>query len=675
MKQEAKASVKPQSESLGATRFRNLIKDSWARCENNYGLERYTMPKANVLDSPSTRQLLEENEEFLQISQKECQQLYEQTSKSGSIVALVNSDSVILETFGSPQAEEDFRKSYVVPGAVWSEEHQGTNGMGTSIASNKLVNVHKSDHFFQLYQDLTCISAPIHDHQGEILGALDITTVNPNLSPEEQQYTCDLVQAASNYIEYLYFKNKFRGTTLLHFHPRRESLHRGSEGLIALDSENQIVAANERSLFFLKAEDRESLLGKNVSDIFEVAESSLNYCGHDELNRQSETAVFVRDNGRRYIAQVFNQASHSKKNKTSVVFTSNEKNTMDQEEQNISAFSFERLSGEDPTMIRICDRVKRILDKDISILITGDTGTGKKEFARSIHNYSKLADHPFIYLNCSGLTERELFTELVRSHVAQQIFDKEDRDRTQDFIEEVSFDNTGIPQFRCTVFLDQISDLSPVLQQDLLHILQTGRISTPETAQKIPVDWQIISADCKSLRDIVERDLLRPDLYYRLNGINIKLPAIDEREDKASLIEDVLRVESSDARPPHLSKSANQKLLDYHWPGNFRELKTVLKSAVAMSDGRLIQMSHLPDLRTHRYTETSAVLDESGNGRAKTNFSRVEADLTPVELAERDAVIDALEECHWNLSKTTAVLKISRSTLYRKIKKLNIDLN
>jgi len=212
-----------------------------------------------------------------------------------------------------------------------------------------------------------------------------------------------------------------------------------------------------------------------------------------------------------------------------------------------------------------------------------------------------------------------------------------------------------------------------VLQQDLLHILQTGRISTPETAQKIEVDWQVISSDCQSLQDIVEHNLLRPDLYYRLNGLNIKLPSINEREDKASLIQNILRVESSDSRPPQLSKSANQRLLDYDWPGNFRELKTVLKTAVVMSDGRLIQMSHLPDLRTHRYTESIALQDEPvGEIRQPTSDSN--AEMTPVELAERDVVIDALEECHWNLSKATSILKISRSTLYRKIKKFNIEL-
>lgn len=671
MKQESKNAVRTGVDLTGINRFRTLIADSWKRCENSYGLERYTSPKVNVLDSMSTRLLQEECEEFLRISQAECQQLYEQTCRTGSIVALTNNDSVILKTFGDSSTEEDFKKSYLIPGAIWSEEHQGTNGMGTSIKSNKLVNVHKSDHFFQRYQDLTCISAPIHDHEGRILGALDITTLNPEINPEEQQYTCDLVQAATNYIEYQYFQTRFRETPLLHFHPRRESLQRGSEGLIALDSDNRIIAVNERSLFFLKARSRETLLGKNVNEIFELADSALEYEGHDHSERRRETAVFGRENGRRYIAQLTNQSAGIQKNRTSVIFTSSEESAMDQEKRNLSAFSFEKLSGSDPTMKNICERIKRVLDKEINIMITGETGTGKEEFARTIHTYSKLSDRPFIYLNCSGLTEPELFVELIRSYESDQK-SGHNHDAVGTMLEPFGAENQERREFSCTVFLDQVSDLSPVLQQDLLHILQTGQITVPETTLKVTVDWQIISSDCQPLHTIVDENLVRPELYYRLNGINFRLPSIKDREDKEALIQEMLRLENNAVRSPHLSKRATQTLLDYDWPGNFRELKTVLKTATAMSDGRLIQLADLPNLRTHRYDESAMhkpVDDQNGHADS------IGESLTPVELAEREAIMDALEECHWNMSRATSVLKMSRSTLYRKIKKYEIEVN
>jgi len=322
-----------------------------------------------------------------------------------------------------------------------------------------------------------------------------------------------------------------------------------------------------------------------------------------------------------------------------------------------------------------CDRVKRVLNKDINILITGETGTGKEEFARTIHNFSTFSDSPFIYLNCSGLTEPELFTELTRSFAAYKQSECEN-DWSPDALFETGFGNVQeTEQFSCTLFLDQISDLSSVLQQDLLHILQTGQITVPDTANKIDIDWQIISADSHTLHDIVDLSMLRPELYYRLNGINVKLPAIRDREDKDELISDILRLETAHVRAPQLSKRASQMLLDYHWPGNFRELKTVLKTAAAMSDGRLIQLSHLPDLRTHRYDQsgfgpdTKQTIDDSSPSPATG------PELAPVEMAERDAIVDALEECHWNMSKATSVLKMSRSTLYRKIKKYEIELS
>ena len=635
-----------------ANKFRNLISDSWKRCEESYGLASHKTPSVDVLDAESIRLVQARCEDLALASAKECRQLHAQTSRAASIVVLTNAEGVIIKTIGSPSTEAEFRNSFLIPGAVWSEQCQGTNGMGTSLASDRLVTVHKSDHFFKQYNNLTCISAPIHDHRGKTIGALDVTTMQSKFDLDEQEYTCNLVQASTNSIEHEYFQNKFSHATVIGFHPRPESLGHSGEGLIALDENGEILAVNGRSMTLLKIADREKVLGRNILELFEAPEQLVSYQGHDHFV-DNDSAIFDRTNGRRFAAKIksrgfASRSQHTRSLLPGLSITGNHKASAPTD-----FFSFSELAGHDPSVKTVCDRLQKVADKNINIVICGETGTGKEEMARAIYRHSALANEPLVVLNCAGLSEKQLYADLLSNY--QQ--------------------KTASDGFVCTILLDQISDLSTGVQEHILHILQSSQVPAPvEGKPNIPLRCRLISTDRLTASELSDSQRLRPELYYRLNELSVELPAVRDRVDVEHLISSVLKLESATDAPPEINRDALKAMLNYPWPGNIRELRSVIRTALAMCEDEELGIQHLPDLRTHQYIDTRQESAGIGWQENEEALQSVEG-LSPVQLVERDAILRALENTHWNLTRAAISLEMSRSTIYRKIRKYRISID
>ncbi|HEY6514953.1 MAG TPA: sigma 54-interacting transcriptional regulator [Steroidobacteraceae bacterium] len=330
--------------------------------------------------------------------------------------------------------------------------------------------------------------------------------------------------------------------------------------------------------------------------------------------------------------------------------------------------TLEELAGEDPQMLRNIRCAHRIADTNVSVLIQGPTGSGKEAFAHAIHLASRRAGRPFIAVNCAAIPETLIESELFGYKPGA--FTGARREGLRGRIVQSS---TG------TLFLDEIGDMPLALQSRLLRVLEEREVVPLGSEGPIAVDLHVLAASHRNLREMIARGAFREDLYYRLNGITLELPALRQRSDKERLIEQALAVETGNGRPAAIERDALQSLLAYSWPGNIRELRNVIRTALAICEGGVVRAMDLPrEIRDGESLHDERIDRAPGRFPAPLPVSAnaSEEDSEPpcnrLQAAERAALLRAMEELHGNMSRVAAELGVSRNTLYRKIKRHGI---
>jgi DNA-binding NtrC family response regulator len=322
-----------------------------------------------------------------------------------------------------------------------------------------------------------------------------------------------------------------------------------------------------------------------------------------------------------------------------------------QARQEREPFLFDGIKGTSPAMKGIFEVVRRVAPTGISVLIEGPSGSGKELLAHAIHVNSRRRDKPFKPVNCAGLSETLLESELF-GHV-KGAFTGANTDRKGLF--EVA--DKG------TLFLDEIGDMPLNMQAKLLRVIEDGIVVPVGANKPTVVDVRIISATNQSLTKLIERDEFREDLYFRIRGVNIVLPALRERpEDIPILAEHFLQeaVEETGLKVTGITEPALRILTGYEWPGNIRQLKNVIRTMVVMCDGEKIDVRDLPP--------------EIAQRRQLMGASPAPASLAGVSLneLEKKAIVDTLARTEGNREKAAKILGIGERTLYRKIREYNL---
>src|SRR5579885_1373866 len=245
--------------------------------------------------------------------------------------------------------------------------------------------------------------------------------------------------------------------------------------------------------------------------------------------------------------------------------------------------TLEELAGEDAQMLRNIRCAHRIADTNVSVLIQGPTGSGKEAFAHAMHLASRRAGRPFIAVNCAAIPETLIESELFG--YKSGAFTGARREGLRGRIVQSSGG---------TLFLDEIGDMPLALQSRLLRVLEEREVLPLGSEGAIAVDLHVLAASHRNLREMIARGTFREDLYYRLNGITLELPALCERTDKERLIQHALAAETGNGRPAAIERDALQRLLAYSWPGNVRELRNVIRTALAICDGGVVRALDLP---------------------------------------------------------------------------------
>jgi transcriptional regulator of acetoin/glycerol metabolism len=622
---------------------------SWYRCLREYRIEPSAPRQSTVLSSQSLKELQQRMGELLPVARAEMESLYEQIAGSGFAVILSDTQGVVLTTITDPTLQPEFRKAGLSLGALWDERHEGTNGIGTCLAEGCPVTVHREEHFRGYNLSLSCSGAPILDPHGSIIAVLDASTANSSDSRLIQRHTMALVNMSAHLISRWNFLNEFSQSWILRFHSRPEFVGLLHEALIAIDGAGNVLAVNESALLQLGCSTRNSLVGESIERFFQFDFATL----ERRARFEPSTIWPVRDlaHGRRFFAIARAPLRPASRTLELAAPSAAEGTQQERGQHHV---------GEDPQMRKNLTFGRQLFAKQVPILLQGATGTGKEAFAKALHHSGLWYDKPFVTVNCAAIPESLIESELfgyTRGAFTGAV--KEGR------VGKILQSNGG------TLFLDEIGDMPLMLQTRLLRVIEEREIVPLGSDQAIPVTLHVISATHRDIRQMIQEGEFREDLYYRLNGITLHLPLLRDRADKADLIRTLLQEENSDQDSIEIAEDAFQRLLDYSWPGNIRQLRNALRTASALCRDGTIRLSNLPQEILH--TETRAIappsVDGGGEGPAAVNLPS--AALRDAECA---ALLRELERMHWNISRTAQALGISRNTLYRKIHKHNIVL-
>ncbi len=315
------------------------------------------------------------------------------------------------------------------------------------------------------------------------------------------------------------------------------------------------------------------------------------------------------------------------------------------------SFLFEGIKGVSPAMQGIFEVIRRVAPTNISVLIEGPSGSGKELLARAIHNNSLRRDKPFKPVNCAGLTETLLESELF-GHV-KGAFTGANTDRKGLF--EIA--DKG------TLFLDEIGDMPLTMQAKLLRVLEDGVVTPVGSNKATVVDVRVISATNHNLTKLIERNTFRQDLYFRIRGVNVVLPPLRERQEDIPILAQHFQqeaVEDTGSKVTGITEAALSVLAAYEWPGNIRQLKNVIRTMVVMCDRPKIDIPDLPP-------ELSPCRQLPGAGASPASLAGVS-----LNDLEKKAIADTLARTQGNREKAAKILGIGERTLYRKIREYNL---
>ena len=636
-----------------------------------FGISSEDQPDYSGLAASRVKDALEENRFLFQHAVPVMETLHGQIANTHSMVLLTSAQGMVLHSMGDNDFLEKADRVALVPGMDWSEQTKGTNAIGTALSAQQAVTVHGDQHFMSVNHALTCSCAPILDPYGQIVGTLDVTGDHRSY----HQHTLALVRMSAQMVENQMFAGSFPKAVRVHFHSRPEFLGTLVEGIAAFTPEGRFISANRSAQFqlgmsfaALQAHTFSSLFNLPISALFELFGSTS--AAPRQLCLHSGVAVWCRTEVKPsspWAAPIVSPLAKAGDAPARTAGTA----------RKAQLSSLQYLDTGDAQLASVITKLRKVVDHDIPVMILGETGTGKDLLAQAMHNDSARARQPFVAVNCASIPDTLIEAELFG-------------------YEEGAFTGArkkGAPgkiqqAHGGTLFLDEIGDMPRHLQARLLRVLQERKVSPLGSGREVEVDVTVISATHKNLKELIARGEFREDLYYRLNGLVVRLPALRERSDFDAVVTKVLQSLCESCAHITIAPQVMELLQAYHWPGNVRQLHNLLRTATVMvDDDGIVRMEHLPDdfldelrtpLRPVAATMAAPVAELPFVPSVGAPPTGVAAEPGEDGHSLQDVTLQAMAQMlrlhKGNLSAAAKALGVSRNTIYRKKNLLPPDL-
>ncbi|SUD59742.1 Fis family GAF modulated sigma54 specific transcriptional regulator [Ectopseudomonas oleovorans] len=606
------------TEAARAPAHDTLIQESWSRCRD-YGLTHQSAPRFDPPPAGELSALLESRQALVQTTHQEVLPYYGTIlANSNCLIMLADEQGRLLQSWGDQRFIEPRQAAGFIAGASWLERYTGTNAIGTALSCGQAVHIQHDEHFLKANRFMTGSASPIFDEQRRMIAVLDVSS-DSYLPPA---HTLGMVKMMSQSVENRLILKLFADQYhLLSFNTSLDNLDSPWAGLVVFDEQGHVVSANRRA---------DNLLGQPltygaIEQLFDVPlqqllnqpdgqpfslRTSSHFRFHARVRRPARPAPIKPRDFRPQVAQSTPQEPH-----------------------------LHALSMGDARMAKAIRQAERLLEKDIPILVQGETGAGKEVFVRALHRASSRADQPFIAVNCAAIP-----AELVES----ELFGYE----KGAFTGASQKGHIGLIRkaHKGTLFLDEIGDMPLRVQARLLRVLQERCVQPLGSSELHPVDVRLVSATNRPLRQDVDSGQFRADLYYRISGLNLELPPLRERSDKQALFQKLWEQHREPGQHAGISHEVLELFQHHPWPGNLRQLSSVLRVALAMADDQPIRAEHLPD----------------------DFFLDLPTDTTLQAHPEPDDLASQYQACGGNISYLARNLGLSRNTLYKRLRELGV---
>ena len=573
---------------------------------------------------------------------------------SGSIMMLTDSNGVVLEVAGDMRTRESGQEIHLVEGGNWHESVVGTNGIGTALAMKRPVHVHASEHFCEGIKRWTCAAAPVFFPGTEqVLGVIDIS------GPPSTYQANNLVLAvaAARQIEAVLAERA------------------GREHIYLLEACLKFRASDAAAMLVL---DRNAKL-IHISGAVPGLDLRVGGClrGLEPGRKMEEWAQRLPEGlrpehlhpvlvdgctiGAVLVVPKISQSctpAHQPSSLATRIYGNSEGDPLRN--------GFLNLVGSSPVLNSAINRARQLSGRRVSVLIQGETGVGKELFARAVHG-DDARSGPFITFNC-GATTKELIGSELFGHVRGAFTGATNEGRAGRF--ELAHGGT--------LCLDEIGDLPLELQPVLLRVLEEGVVCRLGEAKPRRIDVRLLAMTNRDLAREVAAGHFRRDLYHRINVTHIRVPPLREREADIELLTQHFNARLAERHaiaPRKFSSEVMGLLQAYDWPGNVRELRNVIESLLLTSDEQMVRLDELP-------IEILAAPGVAATGVAAGVAAGTSGGFSPaaavfpaasLEEAERLAIVLALKSAHGNLTHAARALGVSRSTLYRKVERYQLQ--
>ncbi|CAM3362594.1 sigma-54-dependent Fis family transcriptional regulator [Paracidovorax anthurii] len=632
----------------------------------SFGLRRHESIDLQPVAPDALAWMLARNEALCTHARPVMETLSAQIAGTQSMVLLTDAQGVVLHAQGDEEFLERAQRVALRPGGTWSERSKGTNAVGTALALGDAVQVNGDEHFFTANHFLTCSCAPILDPQGQVIGALDVSGDRHHQSA----HTLALVRMSARMVENHLFGKVYEDAVRLRFHARAEFLGTLVEGLAAFTPDGRFLAANRSGQFqlglssnALQAQTFPSLFGMPMSALLAHARQSTPRPLQLPLPGGVVVNALVEFHPRGQAPLVWvSPPDHA----GAAAPEPSRPRRGGEARPRLSSLRY--LDTGDAHLAQVIDRVSRLLGSDVPTLILGETGTGKELLARAIHQDGPRARGPFVAVNCASIPETLIEAELFGYE--EGAFTGARRKGSAGRIAQA---HGG------TLFLDEIGDMPLSLQARLLRVLQERSVAPLGSSRLVAVDVHVVCATHRNLRDMMARGLFRDDLYYRLNGLVVRLPALRERSDLGVIVDRILQAQEREqggaGRAARVSPEAMALFLGHRWPGNLRQLANVLRTAALMArDDDAIRVEHLPedlldDGPAAPAWEAPVPAREPARADPQEPAAAAAA-VRPWDEVTGTALRHALAVHQGNVSAAARALGVSRNTVYRRLKAL-----